>query len=55
MKTIQKDYVTVLRQFELDSDITIVASKLRAAKTFEATLALRNLLTKLQHERRILK
>lgn len=52
-KKAKKDYVTVIRQHELDADIVIVKARLRAADSFEASIALHNLLTKLEHERRV--
>jgi hypothetical protein len=41
------------RQLELDEDIKIVKQRLRDAKTFEATVALKRLRDKLAHERRV--
>lgn len=49
------DYEISSRVTELDEDIILVKLKLKESKSFEATLAFKKLLDKLQHERRITK
>jgi hypothetical protein len=51
----EKSYIILQREGELESDIRIVKQRLKEARTLEATLALRALTEKLEHERRILK
>lgn len=51
----EKSYILLQREGELESDIKIVKQRLKDARTLEATLALRALAEKLEHERRILK
>lgn len=51
----EKSYILLQREGELESDIKIVKLRLKKARTLEATLALRALAEKLEHERRILK
>lgn len=48
------DYDKSIRSGELFDDIKHVKEKLKNAKTFEATLAFKKLLEKLEHERRVI-